>query len=200
MVDWYKIEPGYITEKGPRLNIGSGHDVRAGFMNVDRFPPRDVPEGADYIMWNWEEDFWDVDDENHPLFGKLLPFPDDTFHYVLARDVMEHIPHRCWGWDGEFFYHFVNDVIRVMKVGGILEVISPCRPSCLGAAGHTRIIDETTFNAWLVNGRSHFSMDFNDVAEGHLRCVVHQNRRIWSVHDLTRFGRAIMKRLVFVKV
>lgn len=52
--------------------------------------------------------------------ARFLPFPDETFHVVYARHVLEHIP-----------WHQVPDTIkewgRVLKPGGALQVWTPDR-------------------------------------------------------------------------
>jgi SAM-dependent methyltransferase len=71
--------PGWATgrlrrnaERRPRLNIGSGHDRRAGYVNLDLVPLPGVDVAA-------------------RLGSAFLPFRDDTFGLVLCRDVLEHV-------------------------------------------------------------------------------------------------------------
>ena len=56
----------------PRLNIGSGHDRRKGFLNVDLVPLPGVDVAAS-------------------LGNAFLPFRSETFGLVLCRDVLEHV-------------------------------------------------------------------------------------------------------------
>lgn len=172
MRDSYKVDPRFIRSFGELLNIGCGTDVREGFINLDYI------EYPGVFQWDME--------------GAQI-FPDEwknKFNYVLARDVMEHIPHRTCLHDGEFFYHFINDLIRITKQGGRWEVISPCRPEMLGAPGHCRVIDATTFNPW---NKSAPSLQVTKLAKGHLNILDHINNRQWDYRDWTRFGRAIVK-------
>lgn len=192
----YKIEPKYIPENGSKLNLGSGVDIRPGFTNLDRVSYEivkkecEIPENSEFISWNWEK--------NRTGNGHILPFSDDTFDYILARDVLEHIPHRICDIDGEFFFEFVNDMIRISKRGAIWEIISPCRPECLGASSHTRLIDETTFIPWFeTKSRNIKSGEIREFNGSCLFTVAHENHRQWDWHDPLRFGRAIVKRLKF---
>ena len=139
-------------------------------------------------MWNFETDRWDG--------GGVLPFEDDTFDYVLARDVLEHVPHRVPDKVGEFFFYVVNDLIKASRDGATWEVISPHRPDCLGAPGHTRLIDLSTFRPWLV-GNAQGSLEATLLPVGRLRPLSCENRRQWDPRDPTRFGRSIMKRIHF---
>lgn len=55
-----------------RLNIGSGHDRRPGFVNLDLVPLPGV-------------------DVTARLGSAFLPFRDGSFELVLCRDVLEHV-------------------------------------------------------------------------------------------------------------
>lgn len=192
----YKVEPGYIPsgKLERRLNLGSGSNIRKGFINLDRAPAGIIaevpkfPNETDYIEWDWELNRTDE--------GYVLPFKNDAFDYILARDVMEHIPHRVTDKSGEFFHRIVDDMIRITKSGGKWEIISPHRPEILGAAGHTRLIDESTFMPWVEKS---IGMDSGDMltTPKSLTCVVHKNSRQWDARDYLRFGRSIVKILVF---
>lgn len=191
----YKLEPMYVPNgEWERLNLGSGSDLRDGFTNLDRAAEGVMtalgrfPDGADYVQWDWEHDRAEL--------GYVLPFKNDTFDYILARDVMEHIPHRVTDLSGEFFHHLVSDMIRITKSGGIWEVISPCRPESLGAAGHTRLIDESTFIPWMEKAIDRTSGDSLTTAKV-LVTLRHENTRQWDPRDYLRFGRALVKRVVF---
>ena len=173
MTDNYKVEPRFIPERGDKLNIGSGTDVREDFVNLDYIKHPGVFK-------------WDM--EGVQIFP---PQWSDRFDYILARDVLEHIPHRTKCHIGEFFYLFINDLIRITSEGGRWEIISPCRPESLGAPGHCRIIDPTTFNPW--NNAPGYSLQYSRVAKGHLTILDHINNRQWDIKDWSRFGRAIVK-------
>ena len=182
----YKIEPKYIPELSECLNLGSGVDLRKGFVNLDK---TDIdPHGHDFVEWDFERD---------RQFGFPLPFPHSAFDYILARDVMEHVPHRVAGEPGEFFFRLVDDMLRISKHGALWEIISPCRPDSMGAAGHTRIIDESTFAPWTAAADGHGSGEIKELSPHRLICVAHENHRQWDIHDPGRFGRAIVKRLAF---
>jgi len=83
-----------------RLNIGAGTDIRPkaeGWTNCDI---RDLP-GIDVVC-----------DARH------LPFEDDYADYLLAQDIVEHIPQS----EIEFT---LREWFRVLKPGGAIELRTP---------------------------------------------------------------------------
>ena len=188
----YKIDPTHIPADGTRLNLGSGIDLREGFINLDQWEIDNVGQHG-YIQWDLEADRIDLGNGHN----SILPFYNGTFDYILARDVLEHIPHRVKDLQGEFFVHLVNDIIRVSKPMAILEIMSPCRPDCLGASEHCRMITRETFRPWRRSRLTSKSLDVWALAKGSLVTVVNDNHRQWDPRDWTRLGRAVAKHLVF---
>lgn len=78
------------------LNIGCGHFFREGWVNLDKFK-----EGRVDMLADLEQG---------------LPFKDETFDYVYASHVLEHV-HDVTG--------LIRDVHRVLKEGGIFEIYVP---------------------------------------------------------------------------
>jgi ubiquinone/menaquinone biosynthesis C-methylase UbiE len=81
-----------------RLNLGCGPDYRFGWINLDI----DKKSKAD-VVHNIE---------------KKWPFPENTFDYVYARHVLEHI-HQ------EKFDFAMSELRRVCKKGAIIEIFCP---------------------------------------------------------------------------
>lgn len=79
-----------------RLNLGCGKDIRAGWINLDR---ADLP-GVDI---------------RHDLSLGALPFGDNEFDVVLARDVFEHLE----------YIPLLKEVHRILKPGGRVEIQVP---------------------------------------------------------------------------
>jgi len=176
------LEPKFIPDgNGNKLNVGSGLDIRPGFINLDYIPNDGI------FQWNLEIDRGDN--------GNIFPFDNNQFEYILAKDVMEHIPHRVPDKVGEFFFHLINDMIRISKDHAIWEIISPHRPESMGACGHTRLIDESTFHPWM--GVDKGSLEVTKLPVGRIQTILHENARQWDPKDYTRFGRSIVKRLIF---
>ena len=79
---------------------------------------------------------------------EAIPFPDNTFDYVTAFHFIEHIPrviyapnHRC------AFVELMNEIYRVLKVGGFFLSVTPAYPdpSVFQDPTHVNIITEQTF-------------------------------------------------------
>src|SRR5919109_476542 len=61
-----------VSGEAARLNLGCGHDIREGYVNVDAAP---LP-GVDVV---------------HDLNRLPLPFADERFDEVNCKDVLEHV-------------------------------------------------------------------------------------------------------------
>lgn len=79
-----------------RLNLGSGYDIKKGYINCDR----NKDKGADVSL-----------DLEEPL-----PFGSELAVEILLKHTLEHITNR-----GELF----EDCIRVLKKGGELCIVLP---------------------------------------------------------------------------
>jgi len=102
-----------------KLNIGCGYKKKKGWVNLDKF----------------EELKPDV---VHNLNNAPYPFEDCQFTEILADNVLEHV---------EDIITCMNELHRIMKPGGILEIIVPKFPS-FGAIvdpTHIRFFIEETF-------------------------------------------------------
>ena len=78
-----------------KVNLGCGHDVRPGWINIDRFPQ------AGALRANIDEG---------------IPIDDGVADYVLASHVLEHVQDFAMVW---------REIHRILRVGGILEVHVP---------------------------------------------------------------------------
>lgn len=70
------------------------------------------------------------DATNHDLVviapGSGLPFLDNSFTSVSAYDVLEHLPRVSD--KGNLYIHYMNELCRVLKPGGIAILIFPAYP------------------------------------------------------------------------
>lgn len=121
---------GLRFAKGSRwLNVGCGLWTPLGFLNTDLC---DGP-GVDQVV---------------NLMDLPLPFPDDCVDFLLASHVLEHIPHYDPGQEGNCLVNLVNEFIRILAPGGILEVHTPMGPDAMYVIDHCRFVDTITFRAW----------------------------------------------------
>jgi len=81
---------------GKKLNLGSGNDIKEGYVNLDSAK---IP-GVDIV--------WDI--EKLPL-----PFGDGEFEEVLANDILEHVE----------YIPVLRDLLRILKPGGELKIRVP---------------------------------------------------------------------------
>lgn len=84
-------------------------------------------------------------------FGRL-PFENDSFDYVTAFDVLEHIQ-RIAVSDGETRFPFIqlmNEIFRVLKPGGVFFNLQPCYPSkeAFQDPTHVNIMTEDTLSLY----------------------------------------------------
>ena len=102
-----------------RLNLGCGRDIRAGFINLDLVS---LP-GVD-VAYDLDQGF--------------LPFKDSQFDEVYCRHVLEHL---------EAFSTVMEDLVRILRPGGILKVEAPhCSgPMAYSDPTHRRFFAYNTF-------------------------------------------------------
>lgn len=79
-----------------RLNLGCGHDIREGWINLDISPI----EGVDVV---------------HDINNLPLPFDNESMDYILCQDIFEHIE----------YIPLLEELHRILKPGGIVEIRVP---------------------------------------------------------------------------
>lgn len=79
-----------------KLNLGCGYDVREGWVNLDS----SALSGVNVV---------------HDIEKLPLPFENDTFELVLAKDVLEHVE----------YIDILRDLNRIIKPGGKLIIQVP---------------------------------------------------------------------------
>lgn len=83
-----------------KINIGCGNKVLPGYVNIDR-----VKTAEDVLIVDLET--------------ASLPFEDASIEEVYADNVLEHIQN---------FIPLMNEIHRVLTVGGVLKVVVPVLP------------------------------------------------------------------------
>ena len=79
-----------------KLNAGCGHDIKEGWINLDRHPLPGV-------------------DVAHDIEDLPLPFADAEFDYIYCKDVLEHCD----------YVPVLRDLYRILKKGGRVLVMVP---------------------------------------------------------------------------
>ena len=78
--------------------------------------------------------------------GQHLPFDDDFFDAVTLFDVVEHLSREPQNNSNEFI-ETMNELSRVLKIGGVLLAVTPAYPSpaAFQDPTHINIISESTY-------------------------------------------------------
>lgn len=105
-----------------KLNVGCGRDIKKGWINIDKYSV----DGA-----------WKADIEKDGI-----PSDDNVFDYVYASHFLEH----CID-----IKKVVEEIHRVMKVGGILEVIVPYKFRSFDI-GHHHFFNLQSMDAFIERG------------------------------------------------
>ena len=84
---------------GLRLNLGCGQNLRAGFVNVDKFGSPDVRHDLEQFPW---------------------PFADSSAREVVLNHVLEHL-----GQQSDVFLGIVKQLHRVCLNGAIVRIAVP---------------------------------------------------------------------------
>ena len=79
-----------------KLNLGCGNDIKKGWVNLDIYKG----EGIDVV---------------HDLNNLPLPFEDNSFNYILCKDILEHVN----------YVDVMNELHRILKKGGIIRIRVP---------------------------------------------------------------------------
>jgi len=85
---------------------------------------------------------------------EAIPFEDDSFEYVLAHDFLEHVPRVVYAPDRRnSFVELMNEVYRVLKVGGMFMSVTPAypHPAAFMDPTHVNVITEDTFRLYFDN-------------------------------------------------
>lgn len=112
------------------------------------------PFNADEIFGIDVRDDINLNIKRVDLIIEPIPFPDENFEYVTAYDFLEHIPRviylptkRNLLKRHNAFIEVMNEVYRVLKVGGLFLSFTPAYPhaEAFRDPTHVNIITDQTF-------------------------------------------------------
>lgn len=131
-------QPGPVTRT---LDLGCGGKPRNPF-NATELYGVDIADGLGPNI------------RKADLAIESIPFADSSFEYVTAFDFIEHIPRLVYApHRRNSFIEFMNEVYRVLKVGGYFLSSTPCypNPEAFMDPTHVNIITDKTFIAYFDN-------------------------------------------------
>lgn len=99
-------------EKSVKINLGCGIELQKGFINVDLYDINELKKKEGVF-------------KNVKIAGKYvqadvrkLPFPDEYADYILASEILEHIPLKDLN-------NTLREWVRVLKKGGRMVITCP---------------------------------------------------------------------------
>ncbi|MCO6509189.1 MAG: class I SAM-dependent methyltransferase [Aridibacter famidurans] len=111
------------TESPKILDVGCGKNKLEGAIGLDNNPRTD----ADVL---------------HDLGEVPYPFDDSEFDIVVSRHVIEHLP---------LVIDFVEELYRITKPGGIIEIVTPhyTNPDWANDPTHRNLFNSYSFNSFV---------------------------------------------------
>lgn len=117
---------------GPRrANLGSGKDIRPGYVNVDDKALRGVDVLADLARFPW-------------------PFRDNAFHEIIAVHVLEHLPNTI---------RVMEEIHRITAPGATVTIEVPHykHSNAYKDPTHVRFFTEESFDYFGKDERSYYT-------------------------------------------
>lgn len=114
-----------IGKPEKKLNLGSGNQILAGYVNLDIEPGR----GADVV---------------HNLEKFPYPFKDEEFDFILMSHVIEHLSDTIG---------VMSEIYRILKPGGVVVIKFPyyLHPNAWLDPTHKKCLTEETFRYFTVD-------------------------------------------------
>jgi SAM-dependent methyltransferase len=123
------------------LDLGCGTNPRNPF-NADEMYGIDVRDDLDKNI------------RKADLVIEPIPFDTEMFDYVTAYDFLEHIPRLIYAPDRRYpFVELMNEIYRVLKVGGTFHSQTPAYPHgpVFRDPTHVNFITDETFPLYFDN-------------------------------------------------
>jgi SAM-dependent methyltransferase len=187
-VNYYSSEQEYCNQyyksKSTALDLGCGKTPRNSFKASELFG-LDIDYGLD---------------DSKKIFPcnlgiDKIPFPDQSFDFVTAHDLIEHIP-RIIYISGERYTPFIflmSEILRVLKKDGIFLSNTPAYPSSSAFSDptHVNIITTHTFKLYFAspfNWAERYGFTVNHAKIGHFELITQG----WHNENLITVMRKIL--------
>lgn len=134
----------YYKSESKALDLGCGKTPRNSF-NASEIYGLDIDYGLD---------------EDKKIFCcnlgiDRIPFPDESFDFITAHDLIEHIPRIIYKNDARLtpFIYLMSEILRVLKKDGIFLSNTPAYPftSAFSDPTHVNIITSHTFKLYFAS-------------------------------------------------
>ncbi len=106
------------------------------------------PFNADEVFGIDVRDDLEANIRRADLIVESIPYEDNSFEYVSAHDFLEHVPRIVYTpMRRNAFVEVMNEVYRVLKIGGMFLSLTPAYPHgpAFRDPTHVNIITEETF-------------------------------------------------------
>jgi len=101
-----------MEKNAKKINLGCGIDLQPGFINVDLYDEKDLREGKGVLSKAKVRGKYLKSDV------RKLPFEDDYADYIIASEILEHIPLQDLN-------NTLREWVRVLKPGGKMIITCP---------------------------------------------------------------------------
>ncbi len=118
------------------------------------------------------------------LAAQPIPFEGSSFDYLTAYDFIEHVPRVIYNPECRFpFVSLMNEILRVLKPGGIFFSQTPLYPFCVSMSDptHVNYITAETFPDYFCGSnclggmygfRGHFDFLYQGRLDSHLIAIL----------------------------
>lgn len=155
-----------------KLNLGCGHDVRQGWINLDI---ASLP-GVDVV---------------HDISSIPLPFSNEDFDHILCLDVLEHLE----------YIPVLEDLHRILKPGGTIRIQVPHFTSRynFNDPTHKKMFSAATFHFFVKNNKHlrdyYFNFHFSEIVSSRIdfekRAILFYNYIIEPLINISEGSRRL---------
>jgi len=160
------------------LNLGSGTDLRAGWTNLDQ-------HSQNYIKWLTENEYYANNLPEGTVFVKhklpdRMPFNDNNFDFVFCSHLLE-------DFSNQDFLKILKDILRVLKVGGTVEIRVPeyGYNGALANPFHQKLFQKNSFEWFAKDGEALNDYEEDERIFSKMLSCKSVTRQSWLSHVLS---------------